>query len=161
MFKNKHFVVALLIAPILSILAYVATDMAVSEPPQVAKEGETYQLVSQSNCRYTSGLCDMKNGDFKIKFRSEKLTATDLELSLHAAYPLQGVKVSLVDQQGDDQLPIDMQPRNPSEQDWHIRLPAPLSSESWLRVAVQSQGTLYYGQTQTTFVKYETLLSDQ
>lgn len=64
MFKNKHFILALLIAPILSIIAYFGTDMALSEKPHAAKEGETYKLASKSNCRYTSGLCDMENGDF-------------------------------------------------------------------------------------------------
>lgn len=74
MFKNKHFIIALLIAPILSLIAYFGTDMALSEKPHAAKEGESYKLASKSNCRYTSGLCDMENGDFKVKFRSEKLT---------------------------------------------------------------------------------------
>lgn len=31
MFKNKHFLIALLIAPILSLIAYFGTDMALSE----------------------------------------------------------------------------------------------------------------------------------
>lgn len=93
MFKNKHFIVALLIAPILSIIAYFGTDMAVSEKPHAAKEGQSYKLVSKSNCRYTSGLCDMENGDFKVKFRSEKLTNENLELSLHSAHSLEGVKL--------------------------------------------------------------------
>lgn len=108
MFKNKHFILALLIAPILSIIAYFGTDMALSEKPHAAKEGETYKLASKSNCRYTSGLCDMENGDFKVKFRSEKLTKDSLELSLNAAYPLEGVKLSVVDDQQQNAQPIDM-----------------------------------------------------
>lgn len=48
MFKNKHFILALLIAPILSIIAYFGTDMALSEKPHAAKEGETYKLASSS-----------------------------------------------------------------------------------------------------------------
>lgn len=40
MFKNKHFILALLIAPILSIIAYFGTDMALSEKPHAAKEGK-------------------------------------------------------------------------------------------------------------------------
>ena len=64
MFKNKHFIVALLIAPILAIIAYFGVDIAVSEKPHAAKKGQSYKLVSKSNCRYTSGLCDMENGEF-------------------------------------------------------------------------------------------------
>ncbi|MET2849664.1 hypothetical protein ABXV23_23315 [Vibrio owensii] len=161
MFKNKHFIIALLIAPILSLIAYFGTDMALSEKPHAAKEGESYKLASKSNCRYTSGLCDMENGDFKVKFRSEKLTQDSLELSLHAAYPLEGVKVSVVDSQEQNAQPIDMKPVDQAGQNWTITLPKPASAESWLRVAIQSEGTLYYGETQTAFVKYETLFTDK
>ncbi|WP_039974244.1 hypothetical protein [Vibrio jasicida] len=161
MFKNKHFIIALLIAPILSLIAYFGTDMALSEKPHAAKEGESYKLASKSNCRYTSGLCDMENGDFKVKFRSEKLTQDSLELSLHAAYPLEGVKLSVVDSQEQNAQPIDMKPADQAGQNWTITLPKPVSAESWLRVAIQSEGTLYYGETQTAFVKYETLFTDK
>ncbi|MGR5401444.1 hypothetical protein ACPV48_22655 [Vibrio harveyi] len=161
MFKNKHFIIALLITPILSLIAYFGTDMALSEKPHAAKEGESYKLASKSNCRYTSGLCDMENGDFKVKFRSEKLTQDSLELSLHAAYPLEGVKLSVVDSQEQNAQPIDMKPADQAGQNWTITLPKPASAESWLRVAIQSEGTLYYGETQTAFVKYETLFTDK
>ncbi|WP_282067051.1 hypothetical protein [Vibrio rotiferianus] len=161
MFKNKHFIIALLIAPILSLIAYFGTDMALSEKPHAAKEGESYKLISKSNCRYTSGLCDMENGDFKVKFRSEKLTQDSLELSLHAAYPLEGVKLSVVDSQEQNAQPIDMTPAGQDGQNWIITLPKPASADSWLRVAIQSEGTLYYGETQTAFVKYETLFTDK
>ncbi|WP_182027053.1 hypothetical protein [Vibrio rotiferianus] len=161
MFKNKHFIIALLIAPILSLIAYFGTDMALSEKPHAAKEGESYKLISKSNCRYTSGLCDMENGDFKVKFRSEKLTQDSLELSLHAAYPLEGVKLSVVDNQEQNAQPIDMTQTDQAGQNWSITLPKPASADSWLRVAIQSEGTLYYGETQTAFVKYETLFTDK
>jgi hypothetical protein len=161
MFKNKHFIIALLIAPILSLIAYFGTDMALSEKPHAAKEGESYKLISKSNCRYTSGLCDMENGDFKVKFRSEKLTQDSLELSLHTAYPLEGVKLSVVDSQEQNAQPIDMTQTDQAGQNWSITLPKPASADSWLRVAIQSEGTLYYGETQTAFVKYETLFTDK
>ena len=161
MFKNKHFIIALLIAPILSLIAYFGTNMALSEKPHAAKKGESYKLISKSNCRYTSGLCDMENGDFKVKFRSEKLTQDSLELSLHAAYPLEGVKLSVVDSQEQNAQPIDMTPAGQDGQNWTITLPKPASADSWLRVAIQSEGTLYYGETQTAFVKYETLFTEQ
>lgn len=44
MFKNKHLIIALLIAPILSLIAYFGTDLALSEKPHAAKEGESYKL---------------------------------------------------------------------------------------------------------------------
>ncbi|MCK6265287.1 hypothetical protein KP803_18640 [Vibrio sp. ZSDE26] len=159
MFKNKHLVVAMLVAPILSIVAYLGTDMALSEKPHAAKKGEAYKLLSKSNCRYTSGLCDMENGEFKIQFRSESVTDTQLFLSLSSKLPLQGIKLSLVDDQDAAGTPVNMQPLDDSELNWNVELPAPASDESWLRVAIQSNDTLYYGDTQTVFVNYETLLN--
>ncbi|OLQ89546.1 hypothetical protein BIY22_19570 [Vibrio panuliri] len=161
MFKNKHIIIALLVAPILSIIAYFGTDLALSEKPHAAKEGQSYKLLSKSNCRYTSGICDMENGEFKIKFRSENLTENELELSLTSAYPLEGIKLSLVDSPDQQAKPFDMQPSSSDGKSWYIKLSAPNSEQSWLRVAAQADGVLYYGDTQTAFVKYETLLSEQ
>ncbi|WP_162063543.1 hypothetical protein [Vibrio taketomensis] len=161
MFKNKHIIIALLVAPILSIIAYFGTDLALSEKPHAAKEGQSYKLLSKSNCRYTSGICDMENGEFKIKFRSENLTNNKLELSLTSAFPLEGIKVALVDDPEQSAKPLDMQSNSKDGKNWSINLPAPASEESWLRVAAQADGVVYYGDTQTAFVKYETLLSDK
>ncbi|CAM2988659.1 hypothetical protein [Vibrio mytili] len=160
MFKNKHLIIALLIAPVLSLIAYFGTDIALSEKPHAAVEGESYKLVSKSNCRYTSGLCDMENGDFKVKFRSESLTDNTLDLSLHSAFPLEGVKLSVVKDQEKDGQPVDMISADQTGQSWYITLPRPASEESWLRVAIQAEGTLYYGETQTAFIKYETLFTE-
>lgn len=102
----------------------------------------------------------MINGDFKVQFRSEKLTANGLDLSLKAAFPLEGVKLSIVDSQEQSAQPLDMQPTDSTGQHWAISVAKPTSAESWLRVAIQSEGTLYYGETQTAFVKYETLFTE-
>ena len=160
MLTNKHFIAALLIAPILSIIAYLATDIAVTEKPHPAIKGQSYKMVSQSNCRYTSGLCNMENGDFKIKIRSEKIGDDQLELSLRTEYAIDGVKLSIADSQTQNTPPTDMIPLDQAGKSWHISLPKPNSSQSWLRVVVQFGGSLYYGETQTAFVKYETLFTD-
>ncbi|WGW00097.1 hypothetical protein QF117_19780 [Vibrio sp. YMD68] len=159
MFKSKHLIVAMLVTPVLSILAYVGTDMALSEKPHAAKKGEAYKLLSKSNCRYTSGLCDMENGEFKIKFRSENLTDDQLFLSLSSKLPLEGIKVSLAENLEDTGTPVSMVRIDETNLNWKVTLPAPSSEENWLRVAAQVNDTLYYGDTQTIFVTYETLLN--
>ncbi|WP_087026804.1 hypothetical protein [Thaumasiovibrio subtropicus] len=161
MFKNKHFIIALLIAPILAIIAYFGTDMAVSEKPQAAQEGETYKLVSKSNCRYTSGLCSMENGDFKIQFRSEGLTQHALDLSLKTEFPLDGVKVALASSPEAKATPTDMLRSDESGQHWHLTLAAPSSEQDELRVVISANNTLYYGETSTEFVVYETLFTEK
>ena len=159
MFKSKHLIVAMLVTPVLSILAYIGTDMALSEKPHAAKKGEAYKLLSKSNCRYTSGLCDMQNGEFKIQFRSESVTDEQLYLSLTSKLPLQGIKLSLVEDLEATGTPVSMEQIDDSNLNWKINLPAPTSEDNWLRVAAQASDTLYYGDTQTIFVTYETLLN--
>jgi hypothetical protein len=161
MFKNKHFIVALLVAPVLSIIAYLGTDLALSEKPHAAKKGEAYKLLSKSNCRYTSGLCDMENGEFKIQFRSERVTSEHLHLTLSSKLPLQGIKLSLVEDLEATGTPLEMQRLDDSDLKWSLTLPAPTSDENWLRVAAQANDTYYYGDTQTIFVTYETLLNKE
>nr|WP_086938091.1 hypothetical protein [Thaumasiovibrio occultus] len=162
LFKNKHFIVALLVCPVLAIVAYVGTDLAVSEKPHAAVPGQSYMLASQSNCRYTSGLCKMENGDFNIQFRSENITAEHLTLSLSSAFPLQGVKLALVDSPdaGNGEI-IEMTSQDNNAQQWTVTLPAPRSAQSQLRVVVSANDTLYIGETGTEFVRYETLFTDQ
>ncbi len=160
MFKNKHFLLALLIAPILSLIAYFGTDLAVSEKPHSAQQGESYKLASQSNCRYTSGLCNMENGDVKLKFRSEELRDGHLTLSLSAPFALQSAQLSLATDQTTSSEPLAMQASDASAQHWRLTLPAPSADTDWLRVVVKANDSLYFGETQTKFVTYQTLMSE-
>ncbi len=159
MFKNKHFIIAMLIAPILAIIAYFGTDAAVSEKPHAAKEGESYQLASKSNCRYTSGLCGMENGDFKVQFRSEGIKEGQLTLSLTSDLPLEGAKIAITDSSDDQRLPAKMRKNN--AQSWHLTLNAPQSEDSKLLMVFQFKNTLYYGESSTRFVVYETLFTEK
>ncbi|GAM78302.1 hypothetical protein JCM19241_6133 [Vibrio ishigakensis] len=157
MFKNKHFIVALLVCPILATIAYFGVDLAVSEKPHAAKEGESYKLISKSNCRYTSGLCDMENGEFKVQFRSEKLTPSTLTLSLSSKYPLDGIAVALAT--SEEQIkPTEMTSMDSSAQKWSIDLPADNIENKKLRMAIRSDDVLYFGEAETKFVVYKTLI---
>ena len=42
MLTNKHVVIALIVAPILAVIAYFATDAAVGEKPHKAQAGKSY-----------------------------------------------------------------------------------------------------------------------
>ncbi|MDD1783825.1 hypothetical protein LRP49_21835 [Enterovibrio sp. ZSDZ35] len=161
MFKNKHVILAMIVAPILAIIAYFGIDLAVSEKPLAAKEGETYKLAARSNCRYTSGLCSMVNGDFKIELRSETLTENAVILKLTSDFPLEGAKIGLIQHKEQAGSPVDMEKNNKSGKEWMVDLPAPANEESELHLVVKSQGTLYYGEAPTTFVEYKTFFTEE
>lgn len=87
MWKNKHVVVALLVAPVLALIAYFAVDAAVSEAPHAAKEGESYPLRVMSSCRYASGECELRNGDVRVRLWLDEATTWHLtsEVALSGA----------------------------------------------------------------------------
>ena len=53
-FKNKHVVVALIVAPILAILSWYATGFIVDEKEHAMKDGAIYTLVVRPNCRWAN-----------------------------------------------------------------------------------------------------------
>ncbi|RXJ72346.1 hypothetical protein CS022_16065 [Veronia nyctiphanis] len=158
MFTNKHVVLAMIVAPILAIIAYFGIDAALSEKPMVAEKGETYQLAARSNCRYTSGLCSLENGDFKLKLKSESLTETTLSLTLTSEFPLQGARMSLGESESAE--PIAMSSTDNNGMEWAIEMPAPQGPESMVRLVVKSNDSLYYGESETTFVEYKTFFTE-
>jgi hypothetical protein len=95
MFTNKHVVIALLVAPILSILAWFAVGKLVGEQPHAAVPGQVYSLLEKSNCRYPSGRCDLVNGDVKLGLQVLPADSASL-LELRSNVSLQGVLVAVV-----------------------------------------------------------------
>jgi len=92
-FKNKHVLVALVVTPILAILAWFATGMLVDEKEHVMKDGSVYTLVVRPNCRWESGTCTLTNSDLKIDITG-KYTNYTLELAIKSPIPLTEVKIA-------------------------------------------------------------------
>lgn len=70
--SNKHVIAALLITPLLALGGYFVAGFWVNETPHAAKADGQYRLVAKSNCRYSSGQCELQNGDFKLLLTSKK-----------------------------------------------------------------------------------------
>jgi hypothetical protein len=86
-YSNKHVIVALIVAPILSVIAWLAVDAYVGEQPQSAQAGQSYPLVAESNCRYASGRCTMSNEDFSLSITfTEQIFTVSSDHLLEAAY---------------------------------------------------------------------------
>lgn len=153
MFKNKHVVIALLVAPILSLIAYYGVDQIVSEEPHKAVAGNSYPLVAKSNCRYTSGVCTMENGDFELAIRLEKNT-----LYVTSPYTLSTVQTFLL--HTDDTKKTDKQTFEKIDQEgqeWSLALNEAPTENSQLRLITIAANTIYYGETQMAFIDYETV----
>ena len=83
-FKNKHVIVAMVVAPILAVFAWFATGMLVDEQGHTMKDGSLYTLNVKSNCRWESGKCSLKNEDIQIDITG-KYTSYTLELAMKSS----------------------------------------------------------------------------
>lgn len=152
---NKHFIIALIVAPILAVIAYFAVDFAVSEPPQTAIAGERYPLAANPNCRYESGKCTLRNGDIEVELVSDESDASKISLTLSSELPLQGVKLAITEDPKQAE-PQAMQAANSQQTQWQLDLDNTNKKESRLLVVVAVNDSLYYAETETTFIHYET-----
>ena len=94
MLRNRHVITALLVAPILAVLAWFAVGNLVGERATPAQAGQSYPLVARSNCRYESGQCDLENEDFRLRLSlTDGITGPEFILS--ASHPLEGVVLAV------------------------------------------------------------------
>ena len=151
MWKNKHIVVAMLVAPVLAIMAWFAVDYFVAERPQSAQPGAAYPLVAKSNCRYDSGRCDLENADFEISLLPLQITPTQVSIRLESRFPLQQATLGLVEQ-GTAAAPVRMSADGGDNTAWLAEIAAPASSDSLLRVGVISDDATFFAEVPVVFL---------
>ncbi|MDJ0709097.1 MAG: hypothetical protein QNJ14_01850 [Woeseiaceae bacterium] len=151
MFNNKHVVVAMLVAPVLAIMAWFAVDYFIGERPHAAKPGAAYTLIAKSNCRYASGQCDLENADFKLTIRPEMVAASSVALTLVTSHELQSAAIGLVDD-GDTDPPAPMTRTNDDGTEWQGLLPGPGSDDATFRIAVTANDATWYAEVPVIFI---------
>ena len=156
MLKNKHIITALIVAPILSIMAYFATDYVVSERPHQAQSGQSYQLVQLPNCRYESGKCGLKNGNFKVVISGDADKDGGLSLRLASEFALDEAFVSVVKDAEQESKPVPMKAVGDDQKSWQLNLFVPNAAEQFLHLAVTADGAVYYAESSMVFLNYET-----
>jgi hypothetical protein len=149
--KNKHLVVAMLVAPVLAVLSYFALDVLVGEQPKPAEEGQSYPLVEKPDCRWASGHCGLKNADFEIEIVAEGVGEDRVSLTLTSVFPLDGAMLALVSGEDDDAPPAAMQASGDDGLGWWTEIARPDPARQRLRLVVSSAGSLYYGDAATAF----------
>lgn len=156
MFKNKHIIVAMIVAPILAVIAYLATDSLVGEKPHKAEEGQSYSLVALPNCRYPSGHCTMKNSGFQLDIQITQAGANLLSLNLTSLHPLQGAKVAIVGNTDEMVAPTDMSATDDTARNWTVDVSGAIHPQSRLQLVAAAGGAFYFGEAGLTFIDYET-----
>ena len=152
MFKDKHVIVAMLVAPILAIIAWFGVDQIVAEKPQAAVAGGTYTLLAKSNCRYDSGRCDLENADLKLTLVAISTDENSVDMQLDASRDLQGATLALVDG-GVEQPGSRMAQVDGLATRWSTRLGIPSGEGSAFRIAVRAQDATFYTEVPTVFIE--------
>lgn len=142
---NKHMIIAMLMAPILALVAYFGVNFMLSEDPLVAEAGQSYQLVEKPNCRYASGVCGLKNNEFELTFTFVLLDEGRLRLMLESVHPLDGVLTALVENEGDETPPLEMLPAGSDGLSWSLDIPRPDPENHRMRLVASAGGAHYFG----------------
>ena len=145
-FTNKHVVIAVIVAPILSILAWFAVGQIAGEKPHLAQSGKAYPLVEQSNCRYESGRCDLENEDFKLALELE-----GLNLMVRSDHVLLGVMI-VVGQSAADSTPDNMTAVGSDGMSWRYALASLPPSDARIRLVAATGTNSYFGDAATAFI---------
>ena len=155
MWKNKHVVVAMLVAPILAIIGWFAVDYVVSEKPHAARPGADYPLAARSNCRYESGACDLVNGEFRLRVVAPDGNVEQLALEITSKFPLSAATVGIAAVAGGDSSPVDFNSTDGDGTRWSGRLQGPASAKSVLQIVVVAATNRYFAEVPTTFLQAE------
>lgn len=154
MFKNKHMIVAMIVAPILALISYFATDYIVGEDPIKVEAGKTYPLVARSNCRYASGVCTLVNGDLEIKLSLEDSLDGSKIMQVYSNQKLDGVRIALA--HDNEQMPVqNMMSANSDLTHWRSDLSSRTDSANALRIAMQTTGAVFYADVETDFFEHD------
>jgi hypothetical protein len=152
---NRHMVVALLVAPVLALLAWFGVGQLLGERAAPAKPGASYPLLAQSGCRYAGGRCELSNGDIRLQISVEEGdTGAGPQLYLSASHALQGAQVAIVASPETQAPPLALTPVENGARRWQLALAQPLRGSERLRIAVRAADSLYFAETETTFVEH-------
>ena len=149
-FTNRHVITALLVAPLLAILAWFLVGAIVAEGPQAARPGQSYPLLEGSNCRYDSAACALSNEDLRLDLSLSPEVAGPV-LALDSSHALDQVLLAFAEPT-DENLPVRMNRVDDKGQHWRLQLHEVPPGSARLRLVVQRQGSRWYGDASTAFL---------
>jgi hypothetical protein len=149
-FTNKHVVIAVIVAPILAVLAWLAVGQFAGEEPQAALPGQSYPLVEKSNCRYPSGACDLANEEFRLRLSAASQGSSELLLS--SSHPLDGVVMG-VSLPEEEVTPVAMRSLDGRGLEWSLELDSAPEATQIIRVVALAGGSSYFAEAHSAFLQ--------
>jgi hypothetical protein len=155
MWKNKHLVIAMIVAPILAVLAWFAVGYVAGEKAQVAEPGVAYPLVARSSCRWESGECELVNNDLKMTILPLELGAQYTRLSLDSEFPLTQATFALLSDGNEVAASAEHDESPGATAQMTVTIPAFADPEAMLRVAVTVHESIYFAEVPVVFMRPE------
>jgi hypothetical protein len=155
MWKNMHVAIALIVAPILAILAWFAVGQIAGEKALVAEPGSAYPLVARSNCRWESGECELHNNDLEMTIVPLELGSQHTKLSLDSEFPLERATLALLVNGNEVVASAEHDASPDAAAQMTVTIPAFADPEAMLRVAVTVQDSLYFAEVPVVFMRPE------
>ena len=153
LFRNRHIIVALLVAPLLALGAWFAADYLFGERPQAAVPGQSYPLVELPGCRYAGGACALKNADFELRVELDTDAGGVAVLRIESDFSLDGVVAALVSADAGGREPSALQRAEPGGRSWAIELAHAPTADDRLRIVASAGGADYFGEASARFVQ--------
>jgi hypothetical protein len=153
MLSNKNLLVAILVAPVLSILGWWAAGTFIGEKPRPVQEGQVYPLLEKSSCRYASGLCELENVDFKLvlSYREDNLGR---HMVVRASHSLQGILMAVGPAESES-APGEMKVMDEQGTQWQMALDRRPDPQARIRLVVRAVGSTWFGDASTQFLHPE------
>lgn len=150
MTTNKHLLIAMIVAPVLAVLAWIAAGQLAGEKPQVAAPGKSYPLVEKSNCRYSSGACDLENEEFRLRLTAA--ASGSGELLLTSTHPLDGVVLG-VGLPAEETQPAAMQAADEKGLEWRLELGSAPRPAQRIRLVALAGGSSFFADAASAFLQ--------
>lgn len=162
MWTDRHVITALLVAPVLAILAWFAVGSLGGEKARPARAGAAYPLLEKSNCRYASGVCDLENTDFKVRLSFTDNVSGELSgdgsvnaggrLDVYVSHAVDSALLSLTPAPG-DAAPSAMRRADTEGRRWRFALERQPDREQRLRLVLSRRGVAYFAEFSTAFLQ--------
>ena len=162
MWTDRHVITALLVAPVLAILAWFAVGSLGGEKARPARTGAAYPLLEKSNCRYASGVCDLENTDFKVRLSFADNVSGELSgdgsgnaggrLDVYVSHAVDSALLSLTRAPG-DAAPSAMRRADTQGRRWRFALERQPDREQRLRLVLSRRGVAYFAEFSTAFLQ--------
>jgi hypothetical protein len=154
-FTNKHLIMAMLVAPILAVIAWFLTDRMVTPEAQIASAGETYELIAKPNCRYQSNKCELVNGDVTLTIEPlQHETTAHPMLKMTSTVPVEILRIEFLDF-NDATRDVVRHSNDSGLFEVSGSVTAPLNEIKTMRLGLVSAGVNYFAETNIKFLSMQ------